>query len=209
MHTQTDTQLILAFKNGQRAAGEEITQRYYSKILFMCSKYLNSVPDGEDAAQEVFFKVIAEKKIISFRGQSKLSTWLIRVAINVCKSQFRNRSTKKLNLMDQEGMNLMEETVPCKRKSPEENFIKAEIQEKVQDAIEGLPRKCKKAMYSIYIRDYSYKEAAKELNIPVNILGVRLMYGRKLIFQFLRKEIRQDCSFGLLDIHPRIQMALN
>lgn len=209
MHTKTDDQLILAFKSGDRDAGEEIVQRYYPKILFMCTKYLNSVTDGEDAAQEVFSKVIAEKKILYFRGQSKLLTWLIRVAINVCKSQFRKRSTKRLNLIDQEGMNIMEETLPCARRNPEEEYIKSEIKEKINHGIEDLPKKCQKAMYSIYIRDFSYKEAAKELGIPVNILGVRLMYGRKLLLQFFRREVRKDSAYGLVDMGARMQVALN
>lgn len=189
----TDLKLIAAFRKGDKKAGEEIINRYYPKILSICTHFLRSHNDGQDAAQEVFYKVIAEKKILKFRAQSKLLTWLTRISFNACKSYLRKKGRSlEMTCFEAEGITYLENTTPCREPNPEEAFYKSETRNAIAQAIDKLPPKCRKAIYCIYIKENSYREAARELQIPVNILGVRLMYGRKMLLRLFEKQARRE-----------------
>lgn len=189
----SDLELISALRQGYKEAGDEIIDRYYPKVLSVCCQFLRSQVDGHDAAQEVFFKAIVEKKVFRFRAQSKLLTWLISISLNVCKSHLRKkRRSLEMTCFEPEGITVLETTTPSQAANPEQEYFRTETRRGIFRAIEKLPPKCRKAIYCIYIKEKSYREAAQDLKIPVNILGVRLMYGRKLMLRLFKKEMTKE-----------------
>lgn len=78
---EEDLQLIQLIKQGNKKALEKLISRHYPYIYNVALKFFNSIPDAEDAAQEVIIKLIT--KIDSFDAQKgKLRTWLYRIVFN-------------------------------------------------------------------------------------------------------------------------------
>lgn len=73
---------------------KEIFEQHYPKVLRLCRGYFNGNTDiADDAAQEIFMKVW--EHLDSFRGDSEVSTWIYRIAVNTCLVLLRKDKAKK------------------------------------------------------------------------------------------------------------------
>jgi len=78
---------------GKRSAYGRLIDDYQQKVFNTCISFVPNQEDAEDIAQEVFLEVF--KSISKFKGNSKLSTWIYRIATNKCLEFIRKRNTKK------------------------------------------------------------------------------------------------------------------
>ncbi|GJQ21347.1 MAG: hypothetical protein HBSIN02_17020 [Bacteroidia bacterium] len=90
--SMSDTDLILRAKDGDMAAFEQLVHRYDSHVLSMAASFVNNAEDAKDIYQEVFLRVY--RGLRKFELRSEFSTWLYRIATNVCLS---HRSRRKRN----------------------------------------------------------------------------------------------------------------
>lgn len=75
---------------------DEIVKEYGDSVLRMCYLYLKDYQLAEDVAQETFLKVY--EKIETFRYDASIKTWIISIAINLCKNQMRTHWFKRTSL---------------------------------------------------------------------------------------------------------------
>ena len=78
-----DAALVQRAGAGEAAACAQLVDRYLGKVLALCGRMLGNAADAEDAAQEVFLKVW--QGAASWRPDARFSTWLYRVALNLCQ----------------------------------------------------------------------------------------------------------------------------
>ncbi|MFY9243288.1 MAG: RNA polymerase sigma factor [Polaribacter sp.] len=78
---------------GKQSAFSQLLDDYQQKVFSTCISFVPNKEDAEDIAQEVFLEVF--KSISNFKGDSKLSTWIYRIATNKCLEFIRKRNTKK------------------------------------------------------------------------------------------------------------------
>lgn len=129
---------------------------------------LRNEQDAQDAVQEAI--------LLAYRGRNKLrheeyfGTWLIRILINVCKKELRQR-TRRADIG--EGLPDI-----ASRDNP---YISVEIGE----AIDSLPEKIRITVVLFYIEDYSVKEIKDILRIPEGTVKSRLSKGRALLKDML------------------------
>lgn len=74
----------------------KVVDENYGKISRICLHYFGSREEADDVCQEVLLKVWLN--IDKFRGESSLSTWISRIAVNVCMTTFRNRKPETVRL---------------------------------------------------------------------------------------------------------------
>ncbi|HVT88792.1 MAG TPA: RNA polymerase sigma factor [Tepidisphaeraceae bacterium] len=84
-----EPQLIEQLRRGERAALETLIARNHGAIAKLVSRLSGWSGDSEDLVQEVFVAALANAR--RFKGGSRLSTWLTRIAINVCRHHHRTR----------------------------------------------------------------------------------------------------------------------
>ncbi len=77
-----DLALVRSFVDGERAAFDTIVARHQRGVYQVCYRFVRNHEDAADLAQDVFVR--AFKGLKAFKGDAKLSTWLHRVAVNVC-----------------------------------------------------------------------------------------------------------------------------
>ena len=77
-----DPALVAACLNGRRDAFDIIVARHQRAIYQVCYRFVNNHEDASDLSQEIFVR--AWRGLATFKGQSALSTWLYRIAINIC-----------------------------------------------------------------------------------------------------------------------------
>lgn len=92
MSAQDEQALVERLKAGENAAFEELVQLYQGRIYRLVFRMLGRADEAEDVAQDVFITVY--QRIETFRGESKLSTWLYRVATNHAKNRIKYLSRR-------------------------------------------------------------------------------------------------------------------
>ena len=90
-----DEALVRQSQSGDPAAFAELVRKHQRMIHSLTYRMTGSVDDAEDLAQETFIN--AYRQIASYRGVSKFSTWLYRIAINACLT-WRQKESRRIDL---------------------------------------------------------------------------------------------------------------
>ncbi len=88
-----DQNFINQLQDGNQTAFSQLLDDYQQKVFGTCISFIPNKEDAEDVAQEVFLEVF--KSISKFKGDSKLSTWIYKIATNKCLEFIRKKNTKK------------------------------------------------------------------------------------------------------------------
>ena len=169
-----EKQIIEHLKNGDEFIYKYVYDQYSRMVYTVCFRMTRSKDEAEDAVQDVFIKVF--NSINSFREESKLSTWVYRIAVNICINKSRRKNAVNflsLNFWeDEKGKNKM----AADSLTPREEMEKSESQKIVQEAINTLPAKQKTAIILSRYEELSYKEISK-------IMGVSISSVESLLFR--------------------------
>jgi RNA polymerase sigma-70 factor (ECF subfamily) len=92
LHERADERLALSAANGDREAFGVLLERHYGRILGLSHRMLGNRTEAEDLAQDVC--VGLARKIRSFRGEAKFTTWLYRVVLNAGRDAMRRRASR-------------------------------------------------------------------------------------------------------------------
>ncbi len=181
----TDEELVSNFLEGRDQAFEALVHRYHAQILNLAYRLLGNRADADDVTQEVF--ILLYRKLKTFRGESRFSTWLYRVSVNACRDYMRkNRFQLSLSSRPDEDMPEWEEKIAAdNRGHPDELLISMETQRKVQAAMRKLPEKFLVVLYLHDIRGYDYKEISEILDISLGTVKSRLNRARQKMLREL------------------------
>ncbi len=186
----TEQELIKGLQNGDETAFRYLVDNYQDRVYNTALGILQNAEDAEDVAQEVFIQVY--RSIQSFKGESKLSTWLYRIATTRALDLIRSKKSKKRfgfmqKLFGDSNEPLME--------LPDFNHpgIKLDQKEsaaKLFKAISELPENQRIAFTLHKIEDLSYHEISDVMKTTVPAIE-SLMHRAK---QNLRKSLEKESS---------------
>ncbi len=170
----------------------EIYEKYQPRILRYVSR-ITSQHDAEDVTQEVFEKV--SRGLNSFKGESKLSTWLYRIATNTAIDKMRSpsfqRSSEFTNLEERAGIEDRNVWSGHTKTPTDQTFIRKEMSECVREFIDKLPSAYKTVMLLSELEGFKNKEIAEILQVSVDTVKIRLHRARA----GLKKELNNGCTF--------------
>mgnify|MGYP000513012720 CR=1 FL=1 len=89
----SEEDFIAQLRAGKQHAYSQLLDDFQQKVFGTCISFIPNKEDAEDVAQEVFLEVF--KSINKFKGDSKLSTWIYKIATNKCLEFIRKKNTKK------------------------------------------------------------------------------------------------------------------
>ncbi|WP_249598878.1 RNA polymerase sigma factor SigW [Peribacillus frigoritolerans] len=171
---------------GDHNAFGEIVEIYKDKVFQICFRMLGNRQEAEDLAQEAFVR--AYVNIRSFNITMKFSTWLYRIATNLCIDRLRKKKPDyylDAEVAGTEGLNMYSQIASDMAK-PEEEVESLELQETLQVEIMKLPEKYRSVIVLKYIEELSLKEISEILDLPVGTVKTRIHRGREA----LRKQLR-------------------
>lgn len=171
---------------GDQNAYADVVELYKDKVFQICYRMLGNRHEAEDLAQEAFVR--AYVNIQSYNINLKFSTWLYRIATNLCIDRIRKK--KPDYYLDQEvagtdGLT-MYSTIPVKSKLPEEEVESMELQQMIQNEIARLPEKYRSVIILKYIEELSLKEISEILDLPLGTVKTRIHRGREVLRRQLR-----------------------
>ena len=160
----TEETLILQLQDEKtkRKAFTEIINRYKERLYWQIRKIVISHEDADDVLQNCFMK--AWRNIDNFRGDSKLSTWLFRIAVNESITFINKLKQQQQLSLDSDDSFLSDKL------SSDDFFDGDELQLLLQKAILSLPEKQRIVFNMRYFDETKYEEMSDILNTSVGAL---------------------------------------
>ena len=186
-----DEQLVARCQAGERAAFDEIVARHGARLHRLCFHALGDADEAADAAQDALVR--AWRGLKNFRGDSALSTWLHRIALNVVHDRLAKRKREPLPFSatpshDDEESESPETRLPDNAPSPESAAMTREKQNAVRVALAQLSQDHRAALILFDIEGRSYEEAAAILELPMGTLKSRLSRARLALRELLLEQ---------------------
>jgi len=170
----SDTELIIAYKQGNQNALASLIQRYQEKIYntiyyLVKDKYLT-----EDLFQEVFIKVIDTINGNRYNEEGKFLPWVLRIAHNLCIDHFR-RIKRKPTILTGDNTNIFE-WITVVEESKEEIMIKDDLHKELHAHLNKLSDEQREVVVLRHFADLSFKEIADITNCSINTALGRMRY---------------------------------
>jgi len=152
---------------------KELFDDYSSLVFNVAFRMLQNKQDAEDVTQDVFIRAL--KSFKEFRGESKLSTWFYRIAVNTSLN-FQRKKKRERWLSLNFGWDESDDPrkVALADANPQDNMERIEIELVVQKAINSLPKWQRAALILYYYEGLSYDEIAKVLGVSISSVESRL-----------------------------------
>lgn len=147
-----------------------LAQKYIDTVFRVALNALRSGADAEDVTQNVFLKLLREKKPI--QSDDHVRNWLIRVTVNECKNLTRSKWWHRASFDDYAA------TLSFESPAQSDLFY----------AVMALPEKYRLPIYLHYYEEYTTLEIGKLLKLPKNTVCSRLKWGRELLKASLSEE---------------------
>jgi RNA polymerase sigma-70 factor (ECF subfamily) len=167
-----DDELIQKISHKDLTAFRKLVERHKAFVFNTCCNLIGSFQQAEEVAQDVFLQVYQSAG--SFRHQSKVSTWIYRIAVNrsfnVIRSNKRSRSIKSLTTL---------EIKESEGKEPDTLLEKKELRGLLRAAVDSLPEKQRTAFILNKHENLSPSEIAEILGISINSVEVRIHRAKK------------------------------
>ena len=171
-----DAAVVARVRAGEAAAFGLLLGRHRERVLNLAFSLLGSRADAEDAAQEAFVR--AYQSLAHFRGEALFSTWLYRVAVNVCLARLRNRRPQVLE--EHDAPQVLEGAEEERGALAGDPSRLVESRAQVQATLARLSPRLRAALVLREMHGLSYDEIALALQIPPGTVRSRLSEARRL-----------------------------
>lgn len=177
----------------ERAFNELVTA-YGRRVSALVLRMLGNRAEAEDLTQEVFVQVF--KAIGTFRGESKLSTWIYRIAVNLCKNRSKYLRVRHAN--EQDELEAVAERIPLgdAQKSnsahierPDEAMAGRQVEKIVQDAILKIDPAFRECLILRDVEELSYEEIEQITGLAAGTVKSRIFRARAQLKEIVEREL--------------------
>jgi RNA polymerase sigma-70 factor, ECF subfamily len=178
---RAEHELIERCRQGDETAFRELVDQYKGLVFALIARSISNRARAEELAQDVFLKV--HKGLPYFRGESKLSTWLYRIVINVLSQERPDRAVASL---DEDS----EDRPKTQLSADDRAFGDLVLRDRLQKAIERLPMQYQVLVNGHYLKGMRYEDLAEALNLPMGTVKTHLHRAKRQLRQLLETEFR-------------------
>ena len=188
MKADSDTTYMAAFRDGDQDAFRVLFEKYKKKIVNYCYRFCADRAIAEELAQEVFLRVY--KAAPRYRPTARFSTWIFRIATNICLNELRKRQYRyRVESIDHpvqtEKGSLAREIQDTSRPMPLDQLEDRERDRFVQKAMMNLPEKQRAALLLRLYYGFSYREISSQIRASESSVKSLIHRGRQNLRQAL------------------------
>ena len=191
---ELEAKLIERLVARDERAFNELVQAYGRRVSALVLRMLGNKAEAEDLTQEVFVQVF--KAIGTFRGDSKLSTWIYRIAVNLCKN--RSKYLRVRHASEQDELEAVAERVPLGEarranvaaiERPDEALGGKQVEKIVQDAIQKIDPTFRECLILRDVEELSYEEIEQITGLAAGTVKSRIFRARAQLKEIVEREL--------------------
>ena len=173
--------LVERCRQGDETAFRELVDQYKGLVFAVIARGVTNRGRAEELAQDVFLKI--HKGLPYFRGESKLSTWIFRIVVNVLSQERPELASTSLDAEDDDRPK--REPVADDRA-----FSELVMKDRLQKAIERLPVPYQVLINGHYLKGLRYEDLAEALEMPMGTVKTHLHRAKRRLRHLLETELR-------------------
>jgi len=184
--TSTDEELVARSVSGDTESFNELILRWERPIYALAYRTIGREEDARDVCQETFLR--AFRALPGFRGQAKFSSWLYRIALNLCRDWMRRERRAPIVQVpeDSDPMELAAAVEPSE--SIEDLVARRDLTRIVERVMARLPEEQRTAIVLKEYHGLTFQEIADLVGCPLSTVKTRLYQGLTV----LRRELEKD-----------------
>jgi RNA polymerase sigma-70 factor (ECF subfamily) len=195
----TDARLVERLVARDERAFTTLVRSYERRVFSLLLRMIGNRAEAEDLAQEVFVQVF--KAIGSFRGEAKLSTWIYRIAINLCKN--RSKYLRARHSGQEVELDTLKEHVPlgdakganvAQVERPDEMVSGKQVERIVQNAILQLEPSFRECLVLRDVEDLSYEEIGAITGLPEGTVKSRIHRARAQLKELVESALGEKIA---------------
>ncbi|ARN57585.1 RNA polymerase sigma factor [Sedimentisphaera salicampi] len=173
-----EKELLRRFCSGDEAAFRDIVQEYKDPLFNFLRRFVGNQDLIEDVFQDTFMQLYQSRE--SFDLDRPLKPWLFTIAANKAKDLLRKRkrnSSISVGSIADDSESSIEDvfsSVSSEDTTPLDHYITEETEERVREVVENMPEKLREILLLAYFEQFSYKQMAEMLSIPIGTVKSRL-----------------------------------
>ena len=187
--------LIRASRSGCGQSFGKLVQLHEQRVYNVVYRLVNHRDDAQELTQETFLRAYA--KLDTFSGESRLYSWLFRIATNLALSHRRRKRIVKFEPISpsqedgfERGVSEQAEVARRRVAAPDQAVLQQETRERIADALSDLDDEHRTAVVLRDVGGLNYDEIAGALNLPVGTVKSRIHRGRLLLRKALKDLVR-------------------
>lgn len=191
---ERDRELVLLAKQGDAGAFGQLMLEYQNKIYRLARRMTETDEDAEDVLQEAFIR--AFKSLSGFKGESKFSTWLYRITVNLALMKLRKKKLDAVSLDERVATDegTVQREIEDETLDPLAELIESESMGVLDEAIDELPRNYRAVFVLRHVEGLSTEETAKIVGISVPAVKSRLHRTRILLREKLLGHLKNQTN---------------
>jgi len=196
-----DAEIIKLAQQGNADAFSALFHTYKARVYSLCLRMTNNAAQAEDLTQDAFLQVF--RKLDRFRGDSALSTWLHRIAVNTVLMHFRKKSLRQLSLDEPYSSNDGRQ-IPREYGMKDTRLAGCVDRIALTTAIKELPHGYRTVFLLHEVDGYEHQEIAEMLGCSIGNSKSQLHKARRRIRELLAGS-REATSPAVQAVPPRLQ----
>ena len=169
----SDSQIIEQTLGGEPDAFNVLVRRWERHIYGLTLRMLGRDDEAKDATQETFLS--AYRNLSKFRGEAKFSSWIYRIALNICNTRLRSRTRVALSIEEQYESVGFE--VAADTEELGSDIQREQITRYVRRALQALPPEMRQVIVMKEYEGLKFSEIAEILSIPISTVKTRMYTG--------------------------------
>lgn len=191
----SETEIIHKLKQGNETAFKELVENYRRMVVNTCFGLLHNTEDAEDVAQDVFIEVF--RSVENFRADSKISTWLYRIAVNRSLNFIRDNKKRRWFQSFDDVMKSKKETLNQlnyqSSDDPESEMENSQRAILLHEAIDSLPENQRVAFTLNKYEDLAYREISDVMSLSVSSVESLIHRAKKNLQKKLHHCYKKKC----------------
>lgn len=170
---------------------EQVVREHQAMVFRTLYRLTGSREHLEDLAQEVFLRLY--RALPSFRGESLVSTYIYRIAVNVAQNEWkRRRRTDRPLVSISEKLSGWEDRLEHPERNAEQQMEEREFRLRVEEQLQELSNVERTVLVLYHQEERSYEQIAAALNMPIGTIRTHLHRGRKKLRERLQQQTEEE-----------------
>ncbi len=182
LQSRTDEALIELSREGREDAFAVLVQRYQNRVFSLVHRVLHIPAETEDMAQDVFVTVY--RTLEQFRGDCSFSTWVYRIALNLCKNRIKylqRRNFHRAQDIEETSENAIQSPQPMAFANPEQQLLGRELERLLQHELSALEEDFRIVLVLRDLEHLSYEEIADITDLALGTVKSRIHRARSML----------------------------
>jgi len=187
----SDEELMVRCGQGDTDVFNTLVKRHERGVIKYIDKLLDDVERAKELAQETFLRAFMARE--RYQPKAKFTTWLYRIALNLCRDEYRRVSRSPVvsiyktftyeasDEWDEENYEFHEIIIDTSIPSPDVALEQEEREEAMKEAIDSLAPKHRAVLAMRIYEELDYSEIAQRLNCPIGTVKSRIHYALKVL----------------------------